>query len=79
MKIIYCRKHISILLFAYKLNKNVWIVLNSWGESWASYGGFFYLERLDSSSDVGTCGIASMASFPTDISLDNSNENIAIE
>jgi KDEL-tailed cysteine endopeptidase len=39
-------------------------VKNSWGATWGDKG-FVRLERTESSSSKGTCGIARDASYPT--------------
>jgi KDEL-tailed cysteine endopeptidase len=37
-----------------------WLVRNSWGEAWGE-NGYVRLERTDSESTEGTCGIAMAA------------------
>jgi len=41
-----------------------WKVKNSWGSTWGD-AGYVKLERTDSTSSEGTCGIAMDASYPT--------------
>ena len=41
-----------------------WKVKNSWGSTWGD-AGYVKLERTDSTSGSGTCGIAMDASYPT--------------
>jgi len=41
-----------------------WIVKNSWGTSWG-LSGYVWIERDDSESGPGICGIAQNAVYPT--------------
>ena len=40
-----------------------WLVKNSWGPTWGD-NGYIKIERSDSTSDKGVCGIAMQPSFP---------------
>ena len=40
-----------------------WLVKNSWGSSWGSEG-YVKIERSDSTSSPGACGIAIQPSYP---------------
>jgi len=39
------------------------LVKNSWGPTWGD-NGYIKIERSDSTSDKGVCGIAMQPSFP---------------
>lgn len=41
-----------------------WLVKNSWGASWGD-NGYVKILRTDSEDDVGICGVAAQASYPT--------------
>jgi len=55
----------GVLIVGYGVEKGIayWLVKNSWGTSWGD-NGYVKIERTDSRSDPGVCGVAMEASFP---------------
>ena len=56
----------GVLIVGYgeEQGQKYWLVKNSWGISWGEQG-YVKIARSDSTNDVGICGIAMDASFPT--------------
>ena len=55
----------GVLIAGYGVEDGIkyWLVKNSWGADWG-VNGYVKIERSDSTSDKGICGIAMEASFP---------------
>jgi C1A family cysteine protease len=55
----------GVLIVGYGLENGIkyWLVKNSWSQAWGD-GGYVKIERSDSDSDPGVCGIAMQPSFP---------------
>ena len=55
----------GVLIVGYGVENGIkyWLVKNSWGESWG-IKGYVKIERIDSISDPGVCGIGMQPSFP---------------
>ena len=55
----------GVLIIGYGVENGIkyWLVKNSWSDSWGDKG-YVKIERSDSTSDPGVCGIAMQASFP---------------
>jgi C1A family cysteine protease len=55
----------GVLIVGYGVENGIkyWLVKNSWSQAWGDEG-YVKIERSDSESDAGVCGIAMQASFP---------------
>ena len=55
----------GVLIVGYGVENGIqyWLVKNSWGTSWGD-AGYVKIERSDSASDPGVCGIGMQPSFP---------------
>lgn len=55
----------GVLIVGYGVENGIkyWLVKNSWSSSWGDQG-YVKIERSDSTSDPGVCGIAMQPSFP---------------
>lgn len=55
----------GVLIVGYGVENGIkyWLVKNSWSSSWGDQG-YVKIERSDSASDPGVCGIAMQPSFP---------------
>ena len=55
----------GVLIVGYGTENGVdyWLVKNSWSSDWGDQG-YVKIERSDSKSDAGICGVAMQPSFP---------------
>jgi cathepsin L len=55
----------GVLIVGYGTENGVdyWLVKNSWSSDWGDQG-YVKIERSDSKSDPGICGVAMQPSFP---------------
>jgi C1A family cysteine protease len=55
----------GVLIVGYGVENGIkyWLVKNSWSQQWGD-DGYAKIERSDSTSDPGVCGIATQPSFP---------------
>jgi cathepsin L len=55
----------GVLIVGYGVESGIkfWLVKNSWSSGWGD-NGYVKIERSDSSSDAGVCGVAMQPSFP---------------